>query len=59
MGTVEEEADESIYWMELIVEAGFVKEALVTDLMQEANELVAIAVTSIKTSRKGDGRTGE
>lgn len=56
MGTVEEEADESIYWTELIVDAGLIKEDLVTDLMQEANELVAITVTSINTSRKGDGR---
>ncbi len=57
MGTVEEEADESVYWMELIVQSGLVRQELVTDLMQEGHELTAIAVASIITSRKGDGRT--
>jgi four helix bundle protein len=51
MGIVEEEADESVYWMELIIEAGFLKEELVKPLMQEGNELTAIAVASINTSR--------
>jgi four helix bundle protein len=54
MGIVEEEADETIYWMELLVEAGFVKAAKLKLLMQEADELVAIAVASINTTR---GRT--
>lgn len=52
MGIVEEEADESIYWMELLVEAGLVRETLVRNLQNEANELVAITVASIKTARK-------
>ena len=56
MSIVEEEADESVYWMELIIESGLMKEELVADLMQEGNELTAIAVASINTSRKGDGR---
>ncbi len=52
MGTVEEEADESLYWMELLVEAGIVKSELLTALMQEADELVAITVASINTAKK-------
>jgi len=52
MGTVEEEADESLYWMELLVEAEIVKPELLTALMQEADELVAITVSSINTAKK-------
>ena len=54
LGIVEEEADETIYWMELLVEAGFVKAPKLKLLMQEADELVAIVVASINTTR---GRT--
>ena len=53
MGIVEEEADESHYWMELLVDAEIVKKEKVASLMREANELVAIAVSSINTARKG------
>jgi four helix bundle protein len=52
MGTVEEEADESMYWMELIVEAGLTEENLVTELYQEADEILAMVVASIRTARK-------
>lgn len=52
MGLVEEEADETIYWMELLVESGLITEERVTFLLDEANQLVAIAVSSIKTARK-------
>ena len=52
MGTVEEEADESMYWMELLIEAGLVKEDRLSALMDEANQLVAIVVASIKTARR-------
>jgi four helix bundle protein len=49
---VEEEADESVYWMELLVEAGVIKQSLLSDLIDEANQLVAIVVSSIKTLKK-------
>jgi four helix bundle protein len=52
MAIVEEEADESSYWMELLVEAGIVKESLLQPLLQEAGELVAITVASINTAKK-------
>ena len=52
LGIVEEEADESIYWMELLVESNLVKVSLLANLMSEANEIVAIVVSSIKTSKR-------
>jgi four helix bundle protein len=51
MGIVEEEADETIYWMDLLVEMGRVNESRVSDLLDEANQLVAIVVSSIRTAR--------
>ena len=52
MGIVEEECDESLFWMELMIEAGLVPEERLSDLMREADELLAITVSSIKTTRK-------
>lgn len=51
LGIVEEEADESIYWMELLVAGGTVREEKLQPLMTEANEIVAMTVASIKTLR--------
>ena len=51
LAIVEEEADESLYWMELLVEAELVNEDLLAPLRQEANELLSIMVASIKTAR--------
>jgi len=56
MGIVEEEADEAVYWMELLVESGLIKADSITELLKEADELIAIAVSSIKTARKGCAR---
>ena len=52
MGIVEEEADESHGWMELIVDSGKRSRAEVSSLLKEADELTAIAVASIRTARK-------
>jgi len=52
MGTVLEEADESGYWIELLSDAGKVDHTTSAPLRQEADELVAIAVSSINTARK-------
>lgn len=52
LGIVEEEADESAFWMELIVESGLLDEHLVESLLKEANELVAIMVSSRKSARE-------
>jgi len=53
MGTVEEEADESVLWLELISASGLLPETKTMALQQEAAELTAIAVASIKTARAG------
>ena len=59
LGIVEEEADESLYWMELLVEAGLVREERISSLMQEANEIVSITVASINTTRKTTARVAK
>ena len=51
LSIVEEEADETLYWLELLVEAGLIPEARLSLLMQETNEIVAMVVSSIKTLR--------
>lgn len=52
MGIVEEELDESMYWMELLVESGNSESNKISALMKEADELLAITVSSIKTARR-------
>lgn len=52
MGVVEEEADETIFWMELLIEARVVDGSKLKALMKEADEILAIIVSSIKTARK-------
>jgi four helix bundle protein len=52
MGIVEEEADETLFWLELFEESRLVPAAKLTAIKQEANELIAITVTSIKTARR-------
>jgi len=53
MGIVEEEADESIYWMELLSEARILSGDKIDPLKDEADELLAMTVSSIKTARRG------
>lgn len=55
MGTVEEEADETIYWMELLIDADILKRPRILDLLDEANQIVSIVVSSIKTARAPRG----
>lgn len=50
LGIVEEEADESQFWLELIIESEMLKPELVESLKQEANEIVAIMVASRKSA---------
>lgn len=49
---VEEEADESIYWLELLYEAELIKKEVVVNLIKEANELTAIFTASGKTAKR-------
>jgi four helix bundle protein len=51
LSIVEEEADESAYWLELLIEAKIVPGDDVAELLKKANEIVAMTVASIKTLR--------
>lgn len=51
MGTVEEEADESGLWLELMEESAMLPASRLSKLREEADALTAIAVTSIRTAR--------
>jgi four helix bundle protein len=52
IGVVTEEADESLYWLEILVEAEILPEARLKNLIQEANELTAIFTASSYTARQ-------
>ena len=49
---VEEESDETAYWLELIVEAGDQSQEEISPISKETNEIIAMTVASIKTLRK-------
>src|SRR6266511_176273 len=51
MGIVEEEADEAQFWLELIVASRLLSAERVAPLQDEAGQLVAITVSSIRTAR--------
>jgi four helix bundle protein len=53
LALVEEEADESAFWLELLEALGFEKSAVVPRLRDEAHQLTAIMVASRKTARNG------
>jgi four helix bundle protein len=55
LGIVEEEADESIYWMELLVDAEMVRRDKIENLLKEADEILAIVVASIETAKLSRG----
>ena len=57
LGNVEEEADESGYWMEMLVDAQKLESAAAAPHIQEAGELTAIAVSSINTARSSGSRS--
>ena len=56
LGTVEEEADESAFWLEMLVGAGKLGHRDAAPLLKESGELTAIVVASINTARKSQGR---
>ncbi len=47
------DADETGFWLELIVDTGLQPAAKLSPLLKEANELTAIFVSSLKTARDG------
>jgi four helix bundle protein len=52
LSVVIEEADESYFWLEFIVDEDMIKKGFVDPLLKEAYELTAIFITSRKTARK-------
>ncbi len=52
IGVVVEEADETVLWLELLVDTDIVRESRMTNLLSEANELLAIFAASQYTARK-------
>ena len=52
LAIVEEEADESIYWIELLVESNQIQQNLVTNLLDENDQILSIVVSAIKTSKE-------
>jgi len=48
---VEEECDESLFWMELLMDNNLMKAPRLSGLMNEAGEILAIVVSSAKTAR--------
>ncbi len=53
---VEEESDESVYWLELLGESGILPESAAEPLRKEGNEIVAMTAASIKTLRARSSR---
>ena len=53
MRIVEEEADETAYWLEIIEESDLLKSDVLRELKREVNELVAMVVASIRTKSIG------
>jgi four helix bundle protein len=43
-----QELEETVYWLELLIESQIVSEKKLTNLLQEASELTAIFITSVK-----------
>jgi four helix bundle protein len=51
MGIVVEEADETVFWIECLIDSEIVKRDLLVDLLSEANELVAIFAAAQRTAK--------
>jgi len=49
LGVVIEETDETVLWLELLIESGIVKPARLRDLLDEANQLLALFAASWRT----------
>jgi len=52
LGVVEEEADESIYWLELLIDSGALAKPTAMTIRNEMNEILAMTVASIRTLRQ-------
>ena len=54
LGIVEEEADECGFWLEMLIESGLVSESKLKPLCEEANEITAMIVASIRTTKSSN-----
>ncbi len=52
MGIVEEECDETLYWLEMLIELRLINADRSKELRTEGNEILAIVVASIRTARR-------
>ena len=52
MQIVLREADESLYWLELLAESNTIKPSRLEDIMDECNQLVSIFAATVKSSKK-------
>ncbi len=51
MKTVEEESDETAYWLEVLVESELLPQEQISSIYKETNEILAMTVASLKTLR--------
>ena len=58
IGVVVEEADETVFWLELLMEAAVSQSRDLPELLREANELVAIFAASQRTARQSTSNSG-
>ena len=49
---VEEEADETLYWLEILEESSLIQKEKLSSLVKETNEILSIIVASINTTKK-------
>ena len=58
MGVVVEESDETVFWLELLIDTGIVRKDQTEDLLAEGNELLAIFAASQSTAKSRGGKFG-
>ena len=51
LNIVAEEADETLFWLELLIETDLIPQAKLQNLLQETDEILAMTITSLKTLR--------
>jgi len=54
MGPVEEEIDETIYWLELLIEIGILSPDKTEEILKEANELLALSLHPLRPRKRID-----
>ena len=52
LGLVEEEADETLYWLEILQETAIVSELSIKNIYSIAKQILAMTISSLKTAKK-------